>query len=264
MFEARRFRSTNLALASVLAWTLASLPATGAAAESRSTNPKIVERSIVFHGGDAQKRSRVALSICSKSGCFDLSVQNDGQRFDYEVEAQSGEQKRRVRWTNDSLTETLDGQAKELDATTRQRAQDFVSARVYFPFLPFRLADPAAQHKDLGLERWGDRDLHKVKVTFAAGSSTDAGDEFLYWFDPKSARLEQFAYRFGEGERRGLRFRRGQNYRTVGGILFFDAENFAIDAPGLEVEQITPSFVAEKMKLLSVVELKNIEVTAAR
>lgn len=264
MLKSRYSFASLVAAVAVVAAATAAAVGIAAAPPKPPTSPSIVERSIVFHGGEAQKRSRVALSICSKSGCFDLAVQNDGTRFDYQVEAQSGEQKRRVRWTNDTLTETLDGQPKELDATTRQRAQDFVSARVYFPFLPFRLADPAAKLADLGLERWGDRDLHKVKVTFAAGSSTDAGDEFLYWFDPKTARLEQFAYRFGEGERRGLRFRRGQNYRTVGGILFFDAENWAVDAPGLEVEQITPSFVAEKMKLLSVVELKGIEVTVER
>ena len=55
-------------------------------------------------------------------------------------------------------------------------------------------------------------------MTFAAGSSTDAEDEYLYWFDPETARLEQFAYSF-QGRPGGLRFRRLDNYRRVGGIL---------------------------------------------
>lgn len=259
MFEARSKLFVLFA-----ACALACATERGARAGETHLGVPIVERSIAFHGGPVQKRSKVALSICSKSGCFDLEVQNDGKNFDYVVSGASGEKKRKVHWSNTTVEQWLDGQPTELDAANRQKAQDFVSARVYFPFLPFRLADPSAHLKDLGIERWGERNLHKVKVTFAAGSSTDAGDEFLYWFNPETARLEQFAYRFGQGEGRGLRFRRGQNYRTVGGILFFDAENFAIDAPGLEVEQISPSFVAEKMKLLSVVELKNIEVTAAQ
>ena len=41
-------------------------------------------------------------------------------------------------------------------------------------FLPYRLNDPGVYKQDLGLERWGDRELHKVKVTFEPGSSNAA------------------------------------------------------------------------------------------
>ncbi|HEX4954039.1 MAG TPA: DUF6503 family protein [Thermoanaerobaculia bacterium] len=225
----------------------------------QSTLP-IVERSIAFHGGEVFRRSVISLGICSRSGCFDIRARIDGDGFDYVVEGESSGKRRKVHWWNDGVEQWLDGQAVTLDEKGRQAARDFVSARVYFPFLPFRLADASAWKQDLGLERWGERSLHKVKVTFTAGSSTDAGDEYLYWFDPETGRLEQFAYSFGQGENGGLRFRRGREYRRVGGMLFFDQENLALDGPGLEVGMITPAFVAERMKPLSVVELRDVKV----
>ncbi|NJL29992.1 MAG: hypothetical protein HC897_19915 [Thermoanaerobaculia bacterium] len=231
----------------------------------------IVERSIAFHGGEVFGGSRISLSICSRSGCFSIQACIDGALFDYVVEGEVRGKRRKVHWTNDPearpagqdgdlIEEWLDGTAIALDATGRQSAQDFVSARVYFPFLPFRLADPSAWKQDLGLETWGERRLHKVKVTFTPGSSTDASDEYLYWFDPETGRLEQLAYSFGEGERGGLRFRRGLDYRRVGGVLFFDQENLGVDGGRVEVDVITPAYVTEAMKPISKVEHKDIRV----
>ncbi len=96
-------------------------------------------------------------------------------------------------------------------------------------------------------------------MTFVQGSSTDADDEYLYWFDPETGRLEQFAYSFA-GRPGGLRFRRLENYRRVGGILFCDQLNLGIEGPDLEVDQIAPEFVRDRMREVSRVELRKIEV----
>lgn len=227
-----------------------------AAEPSKQVMLPIVERSIAFHGGEVFRRATTSLSLCSLSGCFEIRARIDGERFDYEVEGRSGGNLRRVHWWNEGLEQWVDGQPVKLDAAGRKAAEDFVSARVYFPFLPFRLADASAWKQELGLETWGGKALQKVKVTFTPGSSTDADDEYLFWFDPDSGRLEMLAYSFDGG----LRFRKGVSYRTVSGVLFFDQENWALDGPGLGVDSLTPAFVAERMKLLSVVELKNLKV----
>jgi len=96
-------------------------------------------------------------------------------------------------------------------------------------------------------------------VTFTPGSSTDADDEYLYWFDPESAQLVQFAYSFKANDG-GLRFRRLVDYRRIAGILFADQENYAIDGGGLTVDQITPQFVSDSMRMLSKIELRDIQV----
>ena len=56
-----------------------------------------------------------------------------------------------------------------------------------------------------------------------------------------------------------MRFRRAFNYRRVGGILFFDQENWGIDGPGLGVDQIDPEFV-RSLPHVSTVELEDIRV----
>ena len=115
--------------------------------------------------------------------------------------------------------------------------------------------------EDRGLEGWDGRELRKIKVTFEPGTSTDADDEFLYWFDPETARLESFAYRYRR-DQGGLRFRRLGNYRRVGGILYFGQDNLGIEGPGLAVDRVTPESV-RTMRHVSTVTLDKIRVEAA-
>jgi hypothetical protein len=232
--------------------------ATGAAAGLAETLP-IVERAIEFHGGETFRASEVALRITSKSGSFEIVARHDGDLFVHRVTSERDEERVVYRQTNDSIEVSRDGEVVLLETEQdRQRARDFVSARVYFAFLPFRLTDPSVMQEDEGLERWGDRELHRVKVTFEPGSSTNADDAYLYWFDPESGRLEQFAYSFSGG----VRFRTLENYRRVGGILFADQKNYAVDVGALGIDRIDPAWVESEMELLSIVRFEEIDVRA--
>lgn len=222
----------------------------------------IVDRSIAFHGGAIYRGSRTRLNIASRSGSFELEVTRRGSLFDYVVEDSVDGQTRITRVDNDATERHVGGERLALDAERERRARDFVFARVYFPFLPYGLNDPDVFKHDQGLETWNGRQLHRVKVTFTPGSSTDASDDYAYWFDPESGRLEQYAYSFGNGTPRGgLRFRRLSNYRRVGGLLFFDAANLGFDGEGdFSVDAITPQAVEEAMRPISEVRLSAIEV----
>jgi hypothetical protein len=165
---------------------------------------------------------------------------------------------REVLASNDRLQHWHNAAAVEVPPERQTPLRDWAMARVYFSFLPYRLNDESVVKEDLGIETWSGRELHKVKITFLPGSSTDADDEFLYWFDPETGRLEQFAYSF-EGSPGGLRFRPLFNYRRVGGILFFDQENWGAAGDELSVELVDPDFVAS-MERISTVELKDIRV----
>jgi broad specificity phosphatase PhoE len=223
----------------------------------------IVDRAIEFHGGDVYTGSRTRLTISSRSGAFGMSVRREGSLFRYAVDDRRDGEPRRTVVDNDNVERTVGDEAQALDPEEAQRARDFVFARVYFPFLPYGLNDPEVFKTDQGLEEWDGRVLHRVKVTFTPGSSTDASDDYAYWFDPETGRLEQYAYSFGNGrDNGGLRFRRLSNYRRVGGILFFDAGNIGLDAEGSEfsVDLIDPAYVAERMQPVSEVVLSDIEV----
>jgi hypothetical protein len=177
------------------------LASTAGAEVPKQERLDIVDRSISHHGFDRLPELQVALTVSSRSGSFDVVV-HAGDLFDYTVVSDLGGKPRVHHHTNDLLSVTIDGREEPLETEEdRRKARDFVSQRVYFLFLPFRLNDPSVYKQDLGLERWGERDLHKVKVTFEPGTSSSAASEFLFWFDPATAELVQFAYSFDDGIR---------------------------------------------------------------
>lgn len=249
----------------VLVLLALALPAAAEAPAATTGLPPIVAKSIDFHGGEVYERHESALTLRSRAGASRIETWLDGELFDYTVTAPVQDGERRVRFTNregaNRVYEWREGVPVELAGEAAERAEAWLMARVYFPYLPFRLADPGVYFQDLGTERWGEGELHKVKVTFEPGSSPDADDEYLYWFDPETGRLEQFAYSFHTGNG-GLRLRRATDFQRVGGILFSDQENLGVNGPGHTVDQVTPTFAAESMEPVSTVELDEIEVRA--
>ena len=231
----------------------------------------IVDRAIAYHGGDLYRASETRLAIRSRSGAFRITSRVDGEKFEHlVVDTLPDGRERKTRATNDTV-ERWEGPGRmTLDAASEQRARDFVQSRIYFPFLPFRLNDASVWKEDLGLEEWEGRKLHKVKITFDTGTSTDASDEYLYWFEPDTGHLVQFAYSFGTGGAQGgLRLRKNFNERRVGGILFADSENLGIDGAmggpgGLGVGLITPAYVKSKMHKISTVTLEDIQVQSIK
>jgi len=222
----------------------------------------IVDRAIAFHGGEAYRRSTARLTISSLSGSFDLEVTRRGSEFSYLVADRVDGVERTTLVTNDRTERRIGGEMRTLDPESEQRARDFVFARVYFPFLPYGLNDPDVFKQDQGLERWDDRELQRVKVTFAPGSSSDAADDYAFWFDPATGRLEQYAYSFGHGtSSAGLRFRRLSDYRRVGELLFADATNDGVSGSGdFSVDVIDQAWVESLAQPVSEVLLTNIEV----
>ena len=221
---------------------------------------EIVDRAIEHHGGDLFERSRVRLTVASRSGSFDVDATTDGARFEYVIRASEGSDGREYRRDNAVLEVTEGGEPMEMDETEQVRAESYVNQRMYFLFLPWKLNDPGTWKEDQGLEEWNGRRLHRVRVTFAAGSSDGADSAYLYWFDPETARLEQFAYDYSEGT--GLRFRTLRNYRRVGGLLFYDADNYGLNTRegGLTVDDITPAYVAGELPLVSRIEHRDVQV----
>ena len=223
-----------------------------------SQRADIVDRAIEYHGGDRFRESRTQLELCSKPGCYEVSAAIQGGLYEFRVRGPYRGGERVVLVTNDRVRHWQDELEVEVPPDRRAALRDWAMGRVYFCFLPFRLNDDSVIKEDLGLEEWSGRNLHKVKVTFAPGTSTDSEDQFLYWFDPSSGRLEQFAYSF-VGRPGGLRFRQLSNFRRVGGLLFFDQENWGAAGDALTVDEISPAFVAT-MEKISSVELRNIQV----
>ncbi|MCG8455175.1 MAG: hypothetical protein MI919_02770, partial [Holophagales bacterium] len=137
-----------------------------AAADDSSTEltpemPEIVARSIEKHGGEGFRASEVRYQLCSKSGCVDVRVRRNGGLYEHEVEGDFGGEARRIVVGNDSVSLWIDGERREVAQRDEQRWRDMVTARMYHVFLPFKLVDPSVRFADLGLEAWGERQLHR-------------------------------------------------------------------------------------------------------
>ncbi|MEM6454979.1 MAG: hypothetical protein AAF772_07780 [Acidobacteriota bacterium] len=242
----------------------------------------IVDRAIAHHGGDRYADSATRLELCSKSGCTTVFARVDAGRYRYAIardrrSADGGATVREVlTMTNaptDAVTRMRDGAMAPVDDP--QRVRDTIMARVYFPFLPHRLNDPSVWKQDLGVETWptddgGARRLHRVRVGFDVGSSTDADDVYHYWFDADTAELVQFAYVYDDGHDAdgrwrggGLRFRRLVNARTVGGLRFADQINLGTEwstrADALAIDALSPS-VVDGLRAVSTITLDAIRV----
>lgn len=219
--------------------------ATPLAGQDPTPELDVVERAIEHHGGEIYRGSETELDVCSKSGCFHVVARADGDRFEYTVSGKSGEDQLEVRSSNDALEVSRNGEAEVVAAGKEQRYRDWAMARVYFCFLPYRLGDDSVHRQDLGLVDWNGRRLHKVKVTFETGTSTDAGDEYMYWFDPDTARLESFAYSYDSGGG-GIRFRHAIQHRRIGGVLFFDQETSGWTVPACPSTRSIPPMCATR------------------
>lgn len=219
--------------------------------------PSIVAKSIEFHGGSLYEGSTITMTITSLSGSFQLEVTRQGGQFDHAVSGATREGvERRVRVTNDAVQEWRGGEEVELDEQGATRARAFVDARVFFPLLPYTLNGGDVNYEDLGIETWEGLDLHKVRVSFTPGTSNDADDAYMFWFDPETGQMEQFGYDFDGG----LRFRKGIEFQQVGGVIFSTQENYAIDGGRVPVGMLSPSYVAENMSLLSTVVISDVMV----
>lgn len=222
----------------------------------------IVDRAIEAHGGPLVESSRVRVTVTSKSGSFDIETSRQGDVFEHRISENKNGSLRVHRQTNDALELTENGEPVAFAENDLAGAHSYVNQRVYFLFLPYKMNDPGTYKEDLGLEVWDGRELRKVRVSFQPGTSAGDESQYMYWFDPETARLEQFAYDYSAGT--GLRFRKLFNYREVGGITFYDAENYGLNTRrgGLGVDLVTPEYAAKDLPLVSTIELSNIEVEA--
>ncbi len=219
--------------------------------------PSIVAKSIEFHGGNLYEGSAITMTITSLSGSFQIEATRQGGQFDHAVIGTTREGvERRVRVTNDAVQEWRGGEEVELDEQEVTRARAFVDARVFFPLLPYTLNGGDVNYEDLGIETWEGRDLHKIRVSFTPGTSNDADDAYMFWFDPETGQMEQFGYDFDGG----LRFRKGIEFQQVSGVIFSTQENYAIDGGRVPVGMLSPSYVAENMSLLSTVVISAVTV----
>ena len=250
-------RSPNSRLVLFVAAGLALLPAAcrvrpeGAAA--------VVEDSIERHGGEVFDRIHVRWGFRG----VPFEVTRDDGRFRYQqtVEDSLGQAIVEVMENEGSWIE-VNGDRQDLDPRSRTRLETAVNSVVYFGFLPFRLDDPVVQLADLGTAEVGGELYRKVEVTFQReGGGPDWEDRFVYWFHEANHTLDYLAYREAT-DVETTRFRRAVNRRDIEGLLVQDYENYTADPNAGDVADYDQLFEEGGLRLVSMVEFDDMEVSA--
>lgn len=161
---------------------------------------------------------------------------------------------------NEGLERYVNDRVVQLSDSMKTVYGNSVNSVHYFVQLPFGLNAAAANKKLIGKDSIGGREYYEVKVTFSAnGGGTDHEDEYLYWIDTQTFKVDYLAYNF-ETNDGGIRFRKAYNPRIIKGIRFVDYQNYKYEDLSTPLSQLDSLFEARELELLSVIETEDVEV----
>ncbi len=225
--------------------------------EPELTANDIINKSIEVSGGERFKKSTIDFDFRDKH----YKAIRDNWKFQYEREFKDSTNTIKDVLTNSGFERFINNQLIETPDSMAVRYAASVNSVHYFSVLPFGLNDKAVYKTYLEKVEIKGKMYHKIKVTFNEnGGGEDFEDIFLYWIDVKSFKVDYLAYSYNESNDKGLRFREAYNERFVNGIRFVDYNNFKPETNTVSLEELDAFFETEELKLLSKIELKNINV----
>lgn len=224
------------------------------------TAQQIVDKSITHSGLDKLDGSTVTFDFRDKfysakrnNGAFELRrefIKDSATIVD--VLSNSGFQ----RTINDSLV--------VLPEELQKRYGNSVNSVHYFSVLPYGLNDKAVFKKKLPSVSIKGIDYYKLQITFSeAGGGDDYDDVFIYWFRKDNFQLDYLAYKYHTNGG-GVRFRELKEQCIKNGIRFVDYHNYKPLEKDLDFFTIDKAYETGKLKKVSEIVLKNIEVLYER
>ncbi|MBO6632925.1 MAG: deoxyribose-phosphate aldolase, partial [Psychroserpens sp.] len=131
----------------------------------------------------------------------------------------------------------------------------------YFSVLPYGLNDAAVIKEKLADTRINDTMYYTIRVTFKEeGGGEDFEDEFLYWIDKETFKLQYLAYSYNEDDGKGMRFREAYNERLIEGVRFVDYNNYKPKSEAIKLPELPTLFESGQLDLVSKIELNEINV----
>jgi hypothetical protein len=164
--------------------------------------------------------------------------------------------------TNDNFVRIINGDdSMAVGDSLAPNYKASVNSVHYFSVLPYGLNDKAVNKELIGEERIKNRDYYKIRVTFdEEGGGEDFDDVFIYWINKQNFKNDYLAYSYAEEDGQGLRFREAYNERYVNGIRFVDYNNYKESDQFFGLYNLGKAFDKQSLKLLSKIELENVEV----
>lgn len=164
--------------------------------------------------------------------------------------------------SNSGFERYRDGEKVQLSDSLTSLYSNSVNSVHYFSVLPYSLDGNAVHKAYLGSKEIKGNDYHKIKITFSEdGGGEDFDDEFIYWIEKEHFTVDYLAYSYKEIDGSvGLRFREAYNTRMKNGLRFADYNNFKPANVDAKLENLDDLFTADKLQLLSKIELKKVQV----
>ncbi|WP_203258473.1 DUF6503 family protein [Hyunsoonleella ulvae] len=163
--------------------------------------------------------------------------------------------------TNDGFKRYVNDTLVVLNDDEKFKYANSVNSVHYFAQLPYGLNAPAANKLLLGEATIKGKQYYEIEVTFdEEGGGKDFEDVFVYWIGKDDFALDYLAYSYAVNGG-GIRFREAYNKRVVNGITFMDYNNYKPDNLNIELIILDDLFQEGKLKLISKIETKHIEVS---
>lgn len=220
----------------------------------------IIKQSIEVAGGDLFDDSQINFDFRD----LHFKAIRDHGKFQLERHFRDSLSEVRDVLSNSGFERFRDGEKVQLADSIVSKYSNSVNSVHYFSILPYGLDGKAVHKEDLGFVEIKGNDYHKIKVTFSEdGGGDDFEDEFIYWIDQEMHTVDYLAYSYKETDgSQGFRFREAYNVRMVNGLRFADYDNYKPEHSNINLGEMDELFSTDKLKLLSKIELNNIEVKA--
>ncbi|WP_299522673.1 DUF6503 family protein [Winogradskyella sp.] len=221
------------------------------------TADEIIGESIAVSGGETFENSVIRFDFRDKyyvarrhKGNFSLiRIFKDGKDSVFDLLSNSG------------FERSINNNRVRLEDSMAVRYSASVNSVHYFSILPYGLKDEAVNKSLVGEEKIKNKEYFKVKVTFnEEGGGEDFEDVFIYWINKDTFKVDYLAYSYNEDDGKGMRFRSAYNERYINSLRFVDYNNYKSEDSTASLLELGKAFSSNQLKLLSKIELNNIDV----
>jgi len=213
----------------------------------------IIDEAIAAHGGDLYKQANYSFVFRGKTYRFI----NNNDQFTYSVESIKGDNKTEDFLINGAFERRVNGELKTLSQKNINKYIEALNSVVYFAILPYKLSDAAVNKAYVETTTIKGQTYDVIQITFdQEGGGKDYDDEFHYWINTQTKKVDYLAYSYITGEK-GVRFRTAYNPRVVDGITFQDYVNYKASW-GTPLKDLPAMYEKGELKELSKIITENV------
>jgi hypothetical protein len=213
----------------------------------------VLAKALKAHGGDKYEKAHYRFVFRKKTFTF----HNNGAEYRYESVHEKDGVTTVDMLDNDMVSRTINGKSVELSEKQKIGISGSLNSVIYFATLPYKLTDASVNIASGGKTSIKGKAYDILHVTFdQAGGGVDYDDQYRYWINSKTDRIDYLAYNYQTGNG-GVRFREAYNSRMVDGILFQDYVNYAAPV-GTPLDDLPGLFEKGQLRKLSVIDTEDV------